>query len=117
MGVEKIQELDAAISAQLNDVRDYSARRKLFDERLMTGSKLGDTCPKKNVWIICEASELTSNFQTPLVDEVTKFVNTAVLESCEGFNMAVFGGGEEGTWIPWSAQYQDPSDAKKGAAD
>lgn len=114
MQMEKITDLETQIKDQLKEVREYSKKYELFAEKYITGSKFGDKCPGKNVWIIAETSEITGPYVNNMIDEITKFVQTCITNSCESFNMAMFGGD---TWVTWSPSYLDPNDAKKGAAD
>ena len=80
----------------------------------MTGSKFGETCPRKNIWIVAEASEITANFVTNIVDEITKFISTAVVDNNTCFNLGVFS--SDGL-IPYLPTYTTPDDPKKGSGD
>ena len=85
--LEKIADLEKQIADQLLEVRSYSASKELFLEKYLTGSKFGTSCGKKNVWIVCEASEKTANYVTNMIDEVSKLVSGPETENCERYRM------------------------------
>ncbi|CAD7942718.1 unnamed protein product [Amoebophrya sp. A120] len=113
--IEKIDTLEKAMNDELKEARTYSERQELFVPKYMNGSKFGEKCPRKNVWIVAEATALTGPFVANIIDEITKFIQTCVEENCQCFNLAVFGA--EGTWMQWCPTFQSPQDPKKGAAD
>jgi len=113
--IEKIDVLETAMNDELKEARTYSEKQELFVAKYMNGSKFGEKCPRKNVWLVAEATNLTSQYVANIIDEFTKFIQTCIEDNCQSFNVAVFG--TEGTWLQWCPSFQPPSDPKKGAAD
>ncbi|CAD7926461.1 unnamed protein product [Amoebophrya sp. A25] len=113
--IEKIDALETAMSDELKEARMYSEKQELFVPKYVNGSKFGEKCPKKNVWIVAEATSLTAPYIANIIDEITKFVQTCIEENCSAFNVALFG--TDGCWLQWCPTFQSPQDPKKGAAD
>ena len=43
---------------ELKEARTYSEKQELFVAKYMNGSKFGEKCPRKNVWLVAEATNL-----------------------------------------------------------
>merc|ERR1719230_1688435 len=90
----QIDDVEAKMNAELKECRGYVKDKELFSEKFMQGSKLGHPGPpgnlKKNVLIICEASEKIAKYLNEARDEITKFVNNVIISECESFNLGVF---------------------------
>ena len=102
--------MEKSLNDDLREAREYSKKQELFEAKYMTGSKFGERCPRKNVWIVCEVSDKTGPFVANIIDEVTKFVTKTIDENCNCFNVGVFG---KETFTPWCPSYQSPKDPKK----
>lgn len=112
--IQKVQDMEKSMGDELMECRKYAKRYELFEPKYMNHSKFGEKCPKKNVWIVAEASDLMSPFLGNVIEEIVKLVQTSLEENCNCFNLGIFG---SDSWLQWCPTYQNPKDPKKGAAD
>lgn len=113
--VQQIKDVEEQMSEELRSSRRFAGKQLLFEPKYMTGSKLGEACPSKNVLIVIEASDKMAAWADECKEECLKLLNTVIQPSeCETFNIATFSVAGVNTWCP---QFQPKEDPKKGFAD
>merc|ERR1712066_102768 len=55
--VQQIKDVEEQMNEELRSSRRFSEKQQLFEPKYMTGTKLGETAPSKNVLILIEASD------------------------------------------------------------
>merc|ERR1719324_2115456 len=91
--VRQIEEVDKVMNEELKTGRTFAEQQQLFDKRYMVGSKLGEHAPTDKVLICMELSDKIANWCDEVKDEVVKFLNTAIQEETDTFNLATFASG------------------------
>lgn len=98
--LEQIGDLDVKMNVELRETRGFAKNRKLFFPEYMQGSKFGETSPmRKNIVLLCEVSDKIAKYSDEAKDELTKYVNNVIAQSCESFNLGIIKGETVVMWL------------------
>eukprot|EP00928_Gymnodinium_smaydae_P087994 TRINITY_DN72155_c0_g1_i1.p1 TRINITY_DN72155_c0_g1~~TRINITY_DN72155_c0_g1_i1.p1 ORF type:complete len:448 (+),score=160.80 TRINITY_DN72155_c0_g1_i1:93-1436(+) len=116
--LKQIGDVDTLMNEELRAARRFSETQEIFLKKYMIGSKLGETCPKKQALIILELSEKQQPFVDEAKEEVLKLLNQVI--RIEGgsatIQLATFSAAGVNVWMP-SVPFQSKDDPKKGIDD
>mmetsp|Transcript_14696 Transcript_14696/g.42319 ORF Transcript_14696/g.42319 Transcript_14696/m.42319 type:complete len:368 (-) Transcript_14696:242-1345(-) len=113
--LQQIRDVDTQMNEELRNSRKFIDRQQLFAPCYMSGTKLGDTGPRKNALILLEQSDKQAAWIDETKDEVSKLLNGVIdAGETESINIATFSTSAITAWMP---QFQLKTDPKKGLAD